>query len=95
MGMSKKTIQFFSHELQYDFSKKNKGIYGTPFFWRLGASKDFSDNVRGTVQYLFGQRFWFNVKWQINLASNPNLTFTLSERMDLKNMFMDPKNANY
>ena len=40
-----------------------------------------------------GQRFWLTTKGTMKLNDNTNVT--VSERMDVKNLVIDPKNADF
>jgi len=40
-----------------------------------------------------GERFWLTQKASMKLNDNTNIT--VSERIDVKNLFTDPKNANF
>jgi len=80
-------------EVQYDFLKKNKGLMGSPLFWRVGGNGTTKAGMKLNWQLNLGDRFWWT--WKGTMPLNKNTNFTISERLCLKNMLMDPKNADY
>jgi hypothetical protein len=59
----------------------------------MGGSYNLAAGMKMKWQMNMGERWWATNKATMKLNSNTSVT--IGDRVDVKNLFTDPKNANY
>ena len=93
MGYPTDTFGKQAFEIQYDFLKKTKGLFGMPLFLRWGTQMKLENGSSFNTQLALDSKVQHKRKLEVPVSSNLKLTF--SDSYNLMAVFKDMSKVDY